>query len=128
MTTGLTMLLWSAVLAFIQMLVAAAGAQLQVGARVLAGNRENLPATTGWAGRAQRAHRNMVENLILFAILVLVAEAADRTNVVTDLGCQIFFWARVVYALVYVAGLPWIRTVVWLVSVIGLMLILSQLL
>jgi uncharacterized MAPEG superfamily protein len=45
----------------------------------------------------------------------------------TLLGAQIFFWARVVYAAVYLAGIPWVRTAVWAVSVIGMLLIFRQL-
>ena len=127
MTPELTLLVWSAILAFVQMLVAVAGAQLQVGLPVLAGNREDLPPIVGWAGRARRAQFNMLEYLVLFAILVLVAQIAGKTNAMTLLGCQIFFWARVAYAVVYVVGVPWLRTVVWTVSVIGLLLILLQL-
>jgi uncharacterized MAPEG superfamily protein len=128
MNTGLTLLVWSAVQTFVQMLVAATGAQLQVGVPALAGNRDDLPAMKSWAGRAQRAHRNMLENLILFAILTLVAQAAGRTNGTTALGCELFFWGRVAYAIVYVAGVPWVRTGVWGISVIGLILILTQVL
>src|SRR5258708_8754310 len=50
----------------------------QVGLLPLVGNRENLPAFEGWAGRAQRAHRNMLESLIIFAALVLVARSEER--------------------------------------------------
>jgi uncharacterized MAPEG superfamily protein len=46
----------------------------------------------------------------------------------TLLGAQLFFWARLVYAFVYLAGIPWLRTGVWTVSVIGLILIFAQLL
>ena len=45
----------------------------------------------------------------------------------TGLGVQLFFWARLVYAIVYIAGVPWVRTAVWGVSVIGLILIFLQL-
>jgi uncharacterized MAPEG superfamily protein len=65
----------------------------------------------------------MLESLVLFAALVLVAVIAGRTNSTTLLGAQLFFWARVAHAVVYVAGIPWLRTAVWLVSVIGLALI-----
>ena len=127
MTPELTLLVWSAILAFVQMLVAVVGAQLQVGLPPLVGNREDLPPMAGWAGRARRAQLNMLENLVLFAILVLVAQISGKTNAMTLLGCQIFFWARLAYALVYIAGVPWLRTAVWTVSVIGLLLILRQL-
>jgi uncharacterized MAPEG superfamily protein len=127
MTSELTLLVWSGVLTFVQMLVAVAGAQLQVGLPALMGNRESLPPITGWAGRARRAQLNMLEYLVLFAILVLVAQVTGKTNSMTLLGCQIFFWARLAYAIIYLAGVPWLRTAAWAVSVIGLILILLQL-
>ena len=72
MANELMLLVWAVVLAFVQMLVAVSGATLQVGLPALAGNREALAPFSGWAGRAQRAHRNMLESLVLFAALVLV--------------------------------------------------------
>lgn len=128
MSPELELLAWAVVLTFVQMLVAVAGATLQVGLPALAGNREGLAPCTGWAGRAQRAHRNMLENMVLFAALVLIAVAAGRTNSATLLGAQIFFWARLAYAAVYLAGIPWLRTGVWFVSVVGLAIIFAQLL
>jgi uncharacterized MAPEG superfamily protein len=127
MKPELSLLVWSVALAFVQVLVAVQGAMMQVGLPALAANRESQPELTGWAGRAQRAQLNMVENLLLFAPLVLVAVVADKTNTTTLLGAQIFFWARVAYAGVYVAGIVWLRTGVWFVSVIGLIMIFAQL-
>jgi uncharacterized MAPEG superfamily protein len=127
MTVELSLLVWAVALGFVQMLIAATGATQQVGLPTLAGNREGLAACTGWAGRAQRAHRNMLESLVLFAALVLVAQAAGANNAMTALGAQLFFWGRLVYAVVYLAGIPWLRTAVWAVSVVGLILIFLQL-
>lgn len=123
MKPELMLLAWSVLLAFVQMLVAVSGHTLQVGLPALAGNREGLPPATGWAGRAARAHRNMIENLVLFAALVLIASLAGKTNDMTLLGAQIFFWARLAYAFVYLAGIPWLRTGAWFVSVIGMALV-----
>ena len=128
MKPELALLAWAVLLTFIQMLVAVIGATLQVGLPALAGNREGLAPCTGWAGRAARAHHNMLESLVLFAALVLAAVVAGKTNSTTLLGAQLFFWARLAYAVVYLAGIPWLRTAVWLVSVIGLALIFLQLL
>ena len=119
MTPELTYLLWSTVLAFALMLIAVGGATLEFGLPKLAGNRENMPEPKGWAGRAQRAHLNMLENLLLFAILVLVARAVGKSNAMTLLGAQIFFWARLAHAALYLVGIPWARTAAWTVSVIG---------
>lgn len=126
MTPDLKFLVWSAILTFLQSVVAVLGAIAAVGLPALAGNREALPPIEGWAGRAARAHRNMLESLVLFAILVLVAHLTQRANTQTALGAAVFFWARVAYAVVYVAGVPWLRTGVWAVSVVGLVMILAQ--
>jgi uncharacterized MAPEG superfamily protein len=128
MTLELKLLVWSTTLALIQMVVALSAAIAQVGLLPLVGNRENLPAFEGWAGRAQRAQRNMLENLIIFAALVLVAQFAGKTNVATGLGAQLFFWSRLAYAPAYVIGIPWLRTALWGVSFVGLLQILLQLL
>jgi uncharacterized MAPEG superfamily protein len=103
------------------------GCIVQVGLPKLAGNREGLAPMAGWVGRAQRAHLNMLENLVLFAPLVLILDIVIRHNTMTELGAQVFFWARLVYAIVYIAGIPWVRTAIWGVSAIGLLLIFSQL-
>ena len=127
MTPELIYLLWSVALTVVLVLVATLGATQQVGLPKLAGNRENLPEITGWAGRAERAHRNMLESLVLFAILVLAARALNISNGMTVLGAQLFFWGRVAHAALYIAGIPWLRTAAWLLSVVGLLLIFLQL-
>jgi uncharacterized MAPEG superfamily protein len=126
MTLELQLLVCAVALTIIQVVVAATGATMQVGLAPLAGNRQGLPELTGWAGRAARAHRNMLENLVLFAALVLVAHAAGRENAMTALGAQLFLWGRVAYAVIYLFGIPWVRTLAWVVSVVGLVLILLQ--
>jgi uncharacterized MAPEG superfamily protein len=128
MTPDLSLLIWSVALAVAQVLVAAAAANAQVGLAPLVGNRENLPTMTGFAGRAQRAHRNMLENLPLFIALVLAAHIAGKANATTLLGAELFFWARLAYSVIYLAGIPWLRTLAWAVSVVGLVLIFVQLL
>jgi len=127
MTAELAYLVWSAALAVILVVIAVLAATQQVGLMPLIGNREGLPELTGLAGRAQRAHRNLLESLVLFAILVLAAQVASRTNSITALGAAIFFWARIAHAVLYIAGIPWLRTVAWTVSIIGLFLIFWQL-
>jgi uncharacterized MAPEG superfamily protein len=127
LSTELHFLVWSVALCLVQMVAAVAGATLQVGLPRLAGNREPLPELTGWAGRATRAHLNMLESLVLFAALVLVAHVAGFANEMTALGAQLFFWARLAYAVIYLIGIPWLRTGVWAVSLVGLILILLQL-
>ena len=126
-SADLQLLVWAVALCVAQMIVAVAGATLEVGLPRLAGNREPLPELTGWAGRATRAHRNMLENLVLFAVLVIVVHMAGVANETTVLGAQLFFWARLAYAIVYLIGIPWVRTGLWAVSMVGLILIFLQL-
>lgn len=128
MKPELMLLGWSVILAIVQMLIAVQGSMMQVGLMGLIGNREGFPEIKGWGGRAMRAHRNMIENLVLFAALVLALAAAGKSNDATVLGAQLFFWARLAYAAVYLAGIPWVRTGAWTVSVIGLLVLLAQLL
>jgi uncharacterized MAPEG superfamily protein len=127
MRTELALLVGAVVLAMIQVVVAVFGAMRQVGLPILAGNRENIPDILGWAGRAARAHRNMLESLMLFAALVLTAHAAGISNAMTVLGAQLFVWGRVAYAVLYIAGIPCARTAAWAVAVAGMLMILSQL-
>ncbi|MEM9027057.1 MAG: MAPEG family protein [Pseudomonadota bacterium] len=127
MTLELQLLVWAVALTFVQAVLAVFGALFQVGFSALLGNRENLPEITGWGGRAIRAHRNMIENVVLFAVLVLTAHAAGRSNDMTVLGAQLFFWARVAYVPVYTIGIPVVRTAVWTASAAGLLLIFLQL-
>src|SRR5215467_15713338 len=127
MTPDLKYLLCSVVLTFVQVLIAAAAANQVVGLTTLAGNRDDIPVYTGFAGRAKRAHLNMLENMVLFSALVLIAVVAQKTNATTAMGALIFFWARLIYAVIYLLGIPWLRTLAWFVSVVGMVIIALQL-
>lgn len=128
MPTELTLLVWSVALCVAQMLVAVITAQAQVSLPPLIGNREDFPELKGIAGRAARAHTNMISNLVMFAALALVAVVASRTNGMTALGAHLFFWGRLAYAGIYLAGIPWLRTGAWAVSMVGLVMMFLQLL
>lgn len=127
MTPELQYLVWSVILTLVQLVVAVLLTFPIAGLATLAGNRESMPEIGGAAGRAKRAHANMLESLVLFASLVLVAQAAGVSNAHTVLGAQLFFWGRVAYAVLYAAGVAWVRTLAWVVSMAGLVLILLQL-
>jgi uncharacterized MAPEG superfamily protein len=92
-----------------------------------AGNREAAIELPAWTARARRAHANLVENLVPFAILVLTAHVAGSANAATALGAGIFFWGRVAHFLVYLFGIPYLRTAVFVVSLAGEILILREL-
>jgi len=128
MKPELTLLAWSVILAIVHMLIAVHALVSTKGLMAAVGNREGLPELPGWAGRAVRANRNMAENLPLFAAMVLAAVVIGQTNAMTMLGAQLFFWGRIAYAVCYIGGVTWVRTLSWLVSIAGVVLILWQLL
>jgi len=126
MTTDLSMLVWSAVLCIVLFVPYILARFMYWGIPDTVGYPEKPPVLPRWAERAKRAHINMAENLAPFAALVLVAHVTQSANATTALGAAIFFWARLVHAIVFIAGVPWVRTLAFTVSIIGEFLILSQ--
>lgn len=120
MNVELLMLTYSAILAFVLVLIPATSRTLQYGLLAAMGNRDTPMPLSAWAERADRTARNMYESLPVFAILVLVVHILATESPVTALGAQLFFWGRVAYAVVYITGIWWLRTAIWLVSVVGM--------
>ena len=85
------------------------------GMQVAFGNREAVPAPSPLAGRPDRAARNMLENLVLFTAALAAVRLAGKPAPAE--AAALFFWARVLYFGVYLAGLRYARTAIWLVSV-----------
>ena len=81
----------------------------------------------GVAGRLERALRNFSETFPLFAAVVLAAQLVGTHNALTVWGAQLYFWARVAYVPLYAAGVPLIRSLVWNVGMIGIMLFIVAL-
>jgi uncharacterized MAPEG superfamily protein len=82
---------------------------------------------TGTAGRLERALANYLETFPLFAAAVFSAHAAGRHDWMTIWGSQLYFWARVVYLPLYVFGIVLVRSLVWNVATLGIVLILLSL-
>ena len=76
------------------------------------------------AGRLQRAQKNLFETLPLFIAAVLIAHLGGRDGALTGWGVALYFWARVVYLPLYAFGIPYVRSLVWLVSLAGLILVI----
>jgi uncharacterized MAPEG superfamily protein len=128
MTTELWSLVWTAVLALVIPTIYGTGRmQMPGGMQWALGNRDEPLAAPAWAGRALRAHANLVENLAPFAILVLAAQIAGKTNGWTALGAQLFLWARIAHVAIYTAGWIGVRTAVFFIGTVGELLILFQL-
>lgn len=123
MTPLLTLVVAMAVITWLTLIAASlirAQAWAPHGMKVGMGNRDNLPNPTGFAGRADRTARNTLENFLLFAVLALTAHVAGASSPQVLLGAQVFVVSRLVFIAVYYLGLPYVRTLVWLVGVVGL--------
>ncbi len=69
-----------------------------------------------WAAKMKAAHANAVENLVVFATLVLIANGAGVSNETTVMACTVYFWARVLHLISYTLAIPWIRTVAFVIG------------
>jgi uncharacterized MAPEG superfamily protein len=127
MTIDLWMLVYSALLCALIPNVSVMGLSRIPGGMAWGfGNRDTPLAVPTWVERTRRAHMNMVENLPVFAALVLVAHVAGKADATTALGSQIFFVGRVAHAAIYIAGIPYLRTAAFFVSVVGEVMILLR--
>ena len=128
MTTTLTLVICMAILTWLALLAASL---IRVkgwtfpGTMLAFGNRDNLPQATPLAGRAERAARNTLENFVFFAAIALVAHASGATSPKLALGAEVFFWARLIYIPVYYAGIVYLRTAIWVVSIVGLAMVIA---
>ena len=82
----------------------------------------------GWAQRLKAAHNNSVENLVLFATIIVVAHLVDANNNATAVCAMVYFFARIVHTIVYAAAVPWLRTLSFAVSWLALLCIFAQIL
>ncbi len=128
MTTALSYLAWTLVLAVVQVTVASAAKRRQDSMAWASGNRDEPPPQyTGLAARMTRAQANLYEILPLFIGAVLLAHASGRDGTLTAWGAGVFFWARVAYIPAYAYGVAPLRTACWAASVVGLALVLVSL-
>lgn len=78
---------------------------------------ENPKPQSAWSQRLQKAHTNAIENLVIFASLVLIANAAGISNPAIATASIVYFWARVLHVVTYTFGIAWVRTVGFLIGV-----------
>ncbi len=124
----LTLLGATLILAIVQILLAAVARTRQYGRSWNMGARdEAMPPLDPVPGRLLRAQDNLMETLPLFAAAVLAAAVAGRLGFKTSLGAHLYFFARLVYLPLYWAGLPVVRTLVWTVSLAGLVSVIAGL-
>jgi uncharacterized MAPEG superfamily protein len=124
MTPDMRLLAYAALLCWL-MIMAASGLRTRGNIVVAVGNRDDLQPPSPLGERADRAAKNMLENLVLFTAIVVAARSAGGDHDRIILGARVFFWARVAYWPIYLAGIKVLRTVAWAVAVGGMALVLS---
>lgn len=128
MTTDLWMLVASGGLAmFLSSVPLFRAMRQQWGFANMLGNRENLTPLEGWGGRTVRAYNNLMDNNLLFGMVVILAHVTDSANETTALASQVFFAARVAHAVIYIAGVHTLRTIAYLVGAAAIITIAMQL-
>ncbi|MGC1301767.1 MAG: MAPEG family protein [Caulobacteraceae bacterium] len=129
MTTELTLLGWTLVLAIVQILAPGLYRNRETGVAYNAGPRdEPAPPMGVVTGRLKRAQANLFETLPLFAAAILIAHVAGREGAATLWGAWLYLVARVVYIPLYAFGVPMVRSAVWSVGLFGLALVLFAIL
>ena len=129
MTTDLWMLAYLALLGIaLQLPISLARMRVEGGIQWSLGNRDTELEVPAWIARANRAQANHLVALAVFAALVLTAHVSGTSNEMTALMATVFFGLRVLYSVVYIAGIPTVRTAVWVVSQLCLVMIFLQLL
>lgn len=127
MALELQMLGVAVVIGLVHLLWAAAAAQPQRGLKWNAGPRDTPIELTGVAGRLQRAFANFRETFPFFAAAVLVAYLGGRLGMLSAHGAVLYVGARAIYIFLYAFGVPFVRSLVWLASMVGIGLILAAL-
>ncbi len=127
MNDMMMIVVWSVCLGLVQIVLTVLAAVGQRGIKWAVGPRDEGRTLSGVGGRLQRVSANFMETFPLFAALALAAMVLGHADARALLGAQLYFWARVAYVPIYAAGVPWLRTLVWLTSVVGMVMILLTL-
>ena len=129
MTIELTVLAWTLVLAVVQILWADVARTRQYGLQWNTGARdEDMPPLKPLGARLFRAQANLFETLPLFAAAILIAQVAGKDGVLTLWGSVLYLVARIIYLPLYAFGVKQIRSLVWVVSFVALLMVLVAIL
>ena len=125
----LRILAWGCLLALIHVFAAGQVRTKQYGTKWNMGARdEDLPPPSPLVGRMERAQANFFETFPIVAAAILMIEATHRTSATTMLGAMLWLGARVIYLPLYAAGIPVVRSVAFMVSMVGIVMLLWPLL
>jgi len=100
---------------------------LVLGLPTAAGNQHDVPQWNGWHDRLNRAIRNLIESIVIFAPIAISIHLLGLSNETSALGAQIFLIARLIHAPIFVLGIPWVRTTAWFTGVAGILMTASVL-
>ncbi|HWA02603.1 MAG TPA: MAPEG family protein [Rhizomicrobium sp.] len=120
-------ILWCAIaLGLIQMLMAVLASVGSRGMPWALGPRDEPGAALSQTGaRLERAYRNFLETFPFFAVAVLVADMLGKSTHNTVLGAQLYIWGRLLYVPAYVFAVPFLRTLLWTVALVGILLVMA---
>ena len=121
----LQLLAAAVLIGLVHLLWASAAAQPQRGLKWNVGPRDEPVVLTGMAGRLERAFANFRETFPLFAAAVIVTYLSGRIGYLTAHGALIYVAARALYMPLYAFGVPVVRSIVWLISFIGIGIVLA---
>lgn len=125
MTLELHCLAWASILGLAHILIAGNARTIELGAQWNMGARdEKVKELNPFTERLLRAQSNFFETFPLFASAVLIVAASHTYSVYSYWGCLIYLIARVIYLPLYALGIPVIRTIFWLTSIVGLLMVL----
>lgn len=127
MSVELTLLVWSATLVGAYLLVQSTLYRLQHGVAQAASARDDEAPPGKWTARGERALRNLLETYPVFVALALATEIGGHSDALTQWGAHLWFWLRWLYLPLYLFGIPYVRSLVWLVSAVGLVLMFAGL-
>ena len=126
MTTELYLLSCTLILAILQIMLASILRTRETGGAYNTGPRDDEGPPVGkLTGRMQRAQKNLYETLPLFMGAVLIVSLAERESTLSLYGAWMYFLARVVDVPLYAIGIPVLRTLTWLISLIGMLMVLA---
>jgi uncharacterized MAPEG superfamily protein len=126
-STEIHVIAWSVILLFVHIVVQTLSLTKDGGLGYAMSNRDGEVAISPVTDRLTRGLRNFVETYAAFIGLALALALTGKTGGLGATGALIWFWARVVYVPVFAAGIPGLRTGVWTISIVGLVLMLVRL-
>ncbi|TDJ06686.1 MAG: MAPEG family protein [Deltaproteobacteria bacterium] len=128
MTVELKYLTWISLATALMWLPYITNAIIKFGLVKSMGYGERDASMSLWALRMKKAHLNAIENLVIFAILILVLNGLGISTEKTQCAAAIYFWARIAHFFLYAFGVPWLRTISFFVGWVATISLACQIL